>query len=160
MTKNGKIVGLTTIGAVALIIVLWFGKDWLQSIGRNIECDDGPRQTIDLRDFITQFSSYSFELQVDKARFAGKLEPAVFQQMSEALQQANEFRKFLVAGYNACAVTKTQYAHFGARFQTMESLARQIDSLSKQAGLTGADRALLTELVRQYIALAQKGSQE
>lgn len=159
MTKNAMIVGRATIVAVAVIIVFWLGKDWLQSVAHKIECDDGPRQTIDLRDFILQYSAYSVEFQAaagNEARFSGKVEPILHQQLTEAFQQAMEFRKFLVAGYNACAVTKAQYALFGTQFQAMDGLARQIDSLTKQPELAAVDRMRLSELVTQYVAIAQK----
>ena len=35
--------------------------------------------------------------------YPGKLETILFQQLSEALQQAKEFHKFLVAGYKTPA---------------------------------------------------------
>jgi len=68
-----------------------------------------------------------------KARLPTKLEPTQTQQMSEALQQADEFRKYVVAGYNACAVTKDQYARFGARFQALDALERRIAQLPRRS---------------------------
>ncbi|TKB92482.1 MAG: hypothetical protein E8D41_06635 [Nitrospira sp.] len=163
MKKNAMIVCLAMIGAVALIIVLWFGKDWLQSTGRNIECNDGPRQTIDLRNFITENSPTSYELEVTvatKVRISGKIEPVLLQQLSEALQQTKEFHKLLVSSYNGCAMSKAEYTRLGVGFQAMDRLARQIDTLTKQPALTDVDRLKLSDLVTQYIALAQKAAHE
>ena len=86
----------------------------------------------------------------DKGEFSGKIDPVQLQSLTEAAQQSNEFRKFLVAGYNACAISKAQYAEFGARFQTLDGLARQIDNLVAKGSLDEQGKQALADLVSRY----------
>ena len=72
------------------------------------------------------------------------------QQVSEALQTANEFRKWLVAGYNSCAITSAQFAEFGVKFQRMDQLSRQIETLSQKSHLDPAETKTLASLVEEY----------
>ncbi len=140
-------------------MLIFVGRDLYIKNPRIIECDDGSRQSIDIRDFAVRYSAYSVELAAgvgNKARFSGKLNPVQLQELSEALQHANEFRKFLVVGYNSCAISKQQFAQHGATFQAMDSLSRQIDSIMKKPDLTQPDRESLSDLVKQYIELSQK----
>src|SRR5262249_12722754 len=118
VSRNSKTIWLACIGAVVLLAIIWVGRDLFLK-PRDLKCDDGPRKTIDIRDFITQYSAYSVELEgaVGDKKLTAKLNPVQLQQLSESLQHANEFRKFLVAGYNACAVSKEQYTEYGATFQ-------------------------------------------
>src|SRR5712692_2252308 len=111
MTKNIKVVSLCALGVVALFVLALVGRDVFLRPHGIVDCGDGPRRTIDIRDFATQYSAYSIELEAsltDKAKVSAKLNPIQLQQLSEALQSANEFRKYVVAGYNACALTKSQ----------------------------------------------------
>ena len=60
-----------------------------------ITCDDGPRPTIDLRDFIVQYSrlSVTFEAEAQgRGKIATKVEPTQARPLSEAVQRAAEFR--------------------------------------------------------------------
>jgi hypothetical protein len=126
---------------------------------REISCEDGLRRTIDTRQFATQYWAYAieFEASIDKkVEISSKLDPKQLVQLSEALQQANEFRKFLVAGYNSCAINKAQFAQYGAKFQTLDSISRQIDTLTSKDTLSDDDSAFLSNLVRQYVSLSQK----
>ena len=158
MSKNSKTIWLVLIVAVVLLVILWVGRGLYLSRSRDIECDDGRRKTIDIRDFITQYSAYSVELEgaVSDKKLTAKLNPVQLQQLSESLQHANEFRKFLVAGYNACAVSKKQYADYGATFQAMESLSRQINTMSAKPELSAQESTELANLVKQYINLSQQ----
>jgi hypothetical protein len=159
LKKNTKTILLATIGAILILAVIFVARDMFLGTATTIECGDGPRRRIDIRSFVTQYSAYSvdFEASVaNKAKFSGKLNPVQLQELSEALQQANEFRKFLVAGYNSCAITKAQYAQFGIRFQALDGVSRQIDSLASQPDLAVADRARLDDLVKQYMELSEK----
>ena len=159
MTKNTRTVLLAALGAGFVLRLVFVGRDLFRASPKTIECDDGSRQTIDIRDFVTQYSAYSVEFEATmgaKAKFSGKLDPVQLQQLSESLQHANEFRKFLVAGYNSCAITKAQYAQYGTRFQAMDGLSRQIDSMVSKPELAGTDRATLEDLVQQYIELSQR----
>ena len=161
MTKNTKTVVLTSIVAAILIIVTFVMRDlWLNP--KTITCSDGPRRTIDTRDFNTKYWAYSvqFEASVaDKAKFSGKLEPVQLQQLSEAMQSANEFRKLVVHGYNACAISGARYDQVGARFQTLDSLSREMDTLAKKSNLTPAEQSQLGNLTKQYIETSRKLSE-
>ena len=63
MSKNSKAIWLVLIGAVVLLALVWVGRDLFLSRSGSIECDDGRRRTIDIRDFITQYSDYSVGLE-------------------------------------------------------------------------------------------------
>jgi hypothetical protein len=162
MSKNSKTIWLTFIGAVVLLAVIWLGIDLFRSRSADIECDDGPRKTIDIRDFITQYSGYSVELEaaVSDKKLSAKLNPVQLQQLSESLQHANEFRKFLVAGYNACAVSKKQYTDYGATFQALDSLSRQINTISTKPELSAQESMELGNLVKQYVNHSQQLAQK
>jgi hypothetical protein len=158
MSKNSKTIWLVSIGAVVLLAVLWVGRDLLLSRSGTIECDDGRRRTIDIRDFITQYSAYSVELEgaVSDKKLTAKFNPVQLQQLSDSLQHANEFRKYLVAGYNTCAVSKKQYTEYGAMFQAMDNLSRQINTMSAKSELSAQESTELANLVKQYINLSQQ----
>jgi hypothetical protein len=157
MSKNQKIAAIAVVLAAIVIVALWMGRDIFLRTPREITCDDGRRRIIDIRDFTTTYWAYSVEFEArikDQAKVSGKLEPRQLQQLTEALQQANEFRKFIVAGYNACAVSKAQYLQYGAKFNALDAVSRQIDSLVKLPTMTDADRTRLNDLVRRYIELS------
>ena len=162
MSKNSKTIWLVSIIAMFLLVILWVGRGLYLSKSRDIECDDGRRKTIDIRDFITQYSAYSVELEgaVSDKKLTAKLNPVQLQQLSESLQHANEFRKFLVAGYNACAVSKKQYSDYGATFQAMDSLSRQINTALSKPELNAQERTDLANLVKQYVNLSQQLTQK
>ena len=162
MSTNARTIWLVVIGAVVLLAIVWVGRDLFLSRSGDIECDDGRRKTIDIRDFITQYSAYSVELEgaVSDKKLSAKLNPVQLQQLSESLQHANEFRKFLVAGYNACAVSKKQYTEYGATFQAMDSLSRQINTILAKPELSAQERTELGNLVKQYVNLSQQLAQK
>lgn len=156
MTKNQQIVWLTVIAAIVVLAGLATFYDLYPGSARTITCDDGARQTIDIRDFVTQYSAYSVEFESrvgDKTEFSGKIDPVQLQSLTEAAQQSNEFRKFLVAGYNGCAISKAQYATFGTRFQTLDGLARQINNLVAEESLDEQEKISLGDLVGRYVEL-------
>ena len=95
---------------LALII---FGWDLYQKRMVCVACSDGKHCRIDMRDFVTTHSVYSVELEATLGRrkdFSGrlKIDPVQLTSLSESLQRANEFRKYLVAGYNSCAIRRRQ----------------------------------------------------
>jgi len=95
--------------------LLFLGADLFRSTSEQIQCDDGNRKTIDLRKFTTEYYAYSLEFEAtlsDKAKFSGKLSPVLVQELSESMQHVKEFQKSLVAGFNACAISKVQYAKY------------------------------------------------
>src|SRR5262245_22721771 len=63
MSKNSKTIWFVSIGAIVLLVIVWVGRDLFLFKPRNLQCEDGPRKTIDIRDFITQYSAYSIELE-------------------------------------------------------------------------------------------------
>lgn len=163
MTKNTKTISLAAIAAVIVVVVIVVSRDLLLRRQHEFECGDGPRRTIDIRDFTTQYSGYSVELEstvVDKAKISTKVAPVQLQQLSEALQNAQEFRKLVVAGYNSCAMTKTEYSQYGARFQALDVLAREINQLTSSPSLSADQNKNLTTLIAQFAELARKAGAE
>lgn len=159
MTRNAKAVALAAIGTAILLVIVVSARDLILRRHGSFDCGDGPRRTIDIRDFTTQSSAYSVELEAnlaEKAKISTKLNPVQLQHLSEAVQQAQEFRKYVVAGYNSCAVTKAHYEQYGTRFQALDSLARRIDELAAKPSLTPEETASLAALVSQYGDLARK----
>ena len=116
-------------------------------------------RAIDARDFATHYSGYLLELEADiegKGKISAKFTPVQLQQLSEATQNANEFRKYVVEGYNSCAITKADYGRFGAKSQALDGLAREITDLAEQRSVSAAQRTRLDTLIRQYGDLARK----
>ena len=149
MNKNAKVVSIAAI--VALIL-------FLRRHGC-FDCGDRQRCTIDARDFTTKYSAYSLELEAsvaDKAKVSTRINPVQLQQLSEAMQSARDFRQFVVAGYNSCAVSKAQYGQYGARFQALDNLAREINGLTGKSSLSQDESARLASLISQYGELAHK----
>ena len=153
MTKNAKVVSLATLGAVILLVLLVVGRDMFLKRHATVDCGDGPRRTIDIRDFTTQYSGYSVELEAsigEKAKISTKLNPVQLQGLSEAAQNTRDFRKYVVAGYNSCAITKVQYGQYGARFQALDSLAHEINELMLRPSLPQKEMTKLADLIKQY----------
>jgi hypothetical protein len=163
LTKNTKIISLATIAAVVAIVVIMVGRDMFIGQPHEFTCEDGPRRAIDIRDFATRYSAYSLELEAtvkDKAKVSTKLAPIQLQQMSEALQNGQEFRKYVVAGYNSCAITKRQYGQYGTKFQALDNLAREINQLADSSSLSPEEGKTVATLITQYAELARKASEE
>lgn len=153
MTKNARTVSLVAIGVVALVTLVLIGRNVFLGRQQSRDCGDGPRHVIDIRDFTTQYSAYSVELEAsigDKGKISTKLNPVQLQQISEATQSAREFRKYVVAGYNSCAITKAQYGQYGARFQALDNLARETNELVSKPSLPKEDTKRLADLIKQY----------
>src|SRR6516165_10376701 len=130
---------------------------------QEFQCEDGPRRTIDMRDFTTKYSGYSVELEAnvqDKEKVSTKVTPAQLQRLTEALQNTQEFRKFVVAGYNSCGITKAQYNEYGARFQALNEMAREINQLTGFPSLSAEQSKGLASLIVQFAELARKAGIE
>lgn len=158
MTKNTRIVVVSSLAALVVLAGLWVFRDLFLGASAEIRCDDGARRTIDLREFTTQYWAYAVEFEAsiqDVTKVSGKLEPRQLQELNAAQQQANEFRKYVVAGFNSCAISKAQYLKQVTRFQALDSVARQIDGLLERPALNPAGRTRLAELVERYAAMAQ-----
>jgi hypothetical protein len=151
-----RLVGIVAVMVVALA-VLYIVYDWHKSKQRCFDCSDGTRCTIDIRQFATEYSAYAIELEAsvkDQTKLSAKITPYQLEKLTEATENANELRKYLVSGFNSCAVTKAQYTEVEARFQTMDNLAREINALTGKATLTENDQASLASLIDQYGSLA------
>lgn len=149
--KSGKVVvSLAVIAALTFLSYLLI-RHWRLTESRT--CEDGPRQTIDLDDFTTTYFAYSVSLRAEmgKQSLEAKLEPKAVSQLSEALQSANETRKILVANYDACAITKAQYAESLNTFQVLDNISRQIKTLADKPQLNAQERNSLKQLVDEYI---------
>ena len=164
MTKNAKTVTTFAIGAFVVVIFVFVARDlWLR--GQPIvHCSEGSHPAIDMRDFTTQYWAYSAKLEVtvaDKAKVSTQLDPKILTQVSQELQETREFRRYLITGYNSCAITAAQYASLGSKFHALDSLAQEMDSLLSKSSLSQEEKAELVGLVSQYGDLAkQLGTQE
>jgi hypothetical protein len=157
MIKNPKVLAIIMI-LTAFIIVLWICRDLYLKYPKEIVCKDGIHRTIDIRDFTTTYLGYSAKFEVsikDRERLSVNIEPMLLQQLSESLQQANEFRKLIVVGFNSCAITNVQYLQYGAKFQVLDNLSRQIDNIAKNEALSLSERKTLNNLVKQYIEVTK-----
>jgi hypothetical protein len=155
---NTRLAGILVAG-ILVLAALWIVWDLWNRHQRCFDCGDGQRCTIDVREFATQYSAYSLQLEAslkDTAKISVKLDPVQQEKLSEAMQSANEFRKYVVSGFNSCAITKAQYGQFGARFQALESLAREINGLAAQPSRSADDSTKLTALISEYSDLAHK----
>jgi hypothetical protein len=159
VNKNARVVLAFVIVAVVVIFVVYIGQDLWKGRQRCFDCEDGQRCTIDTRKFATQYSAYSLELEAsvnDKARMSAKVSPVQLEKLSEAAQNAREFRQYVVVGFNSCAISKVQYGQLGPRFQAMDSMAREINELTTKPSLSEDERARLANLIDQYGELARK----
>jgi hypothetical protein len=153
MTKNAKQSLFAALGTVVVLAVLYGLYDLYQKRQTTIDCGDGPRRQIDIRDFSTRYSAYSVELEAsvaDKAKISAKLTPTQLQQLTESAQTAAEFRKYVVAGYDSCAITKSQYAQYEPRFRAIDALAKEINQLLASPTLTENERTKLASLIAEY----------
>lgn len=156
MNSNTKTVALVIVGAALIAILAFLFKDNLASA---VQCDDGMRNPVNMDNFTTKYWAYSAEFEAniaERGELSEKLDPTQLRAVSDALQQANEFRKFVVTGFNRCAMTKLQYVEFGSRFQQLDSLSRRIDSLAAVPNPTDSDKAGLTRLIDEYVAFSQR----
>jgi hypothetical protein len=156
-TLPARTVFLSAVALLVVVVLTFLARDVFLRRQAAIDCGDGPRRTIDIRDFTTDYSAYSYELELKVAAdtLKAKATPTQLHQLSEAVQTAREFRKYVVAGYNSCAITKAQYTSFGVRFQALDSLAREINELASMQSLDDAERTRLASLIQQYGDLAR-----
>jgi len=156
MNNNIKTVALVIVGAALMAMLAFFFKD---NLAPAVQCDDGMRNPVNIDNFTTKYwpNSAEFETNIaEKGKLSEKLDPTQLQAVSDASQQANKFRKFVVAGFNSCSITKLQYAEFGSRFQQLDNLSRRIDSLAAVPNPTDSDKAGLTRLIDEYVAFSQQ----
>ena len=159
MTKDEGKVWIYVIAAVVAAFAIFEAVDIWKSKPQHVDCGDGPRLTIDVRQFSTQYSAYSIELEASiekRGSLSAKFTPVQLTQLTESMQTGNEFRKAVVNGYNACAITKVQYAQMVPKFQALDGLAREINALIAQSTLTPDEQNNLSGLIGQYGQLTQK----
>jgi len=157
VTKNSKTVAIVVIAATLILVLIFVARDLLLRRQTIVNCTDGSHPTIDTRDFTMQYWAYSAKLEIsitDKAKVSTQLDPRTLAQVSQGLQEAREFRRYVIAGYNSCAVTQAQYARFGSRFHALDGLAGEIDSLISKQSLSSGESAKLAQLIGQYGDLA------
>lgn len=163
MTKSTRQLVFLLLGIAVVFGLLFFGRSlWLEH-GRIVQCPDGPRLTIDLRDFETKYLGYSLSLEAkleNRGSLTGKLDQAAIGELSEVMQEGREFRKWLVGSYNSCIFSNAEYAAAGKRFQALDGLARQIDKLSGMPDLSDEDRSRLGRLTDTYVQEVQALGEE
>lgn len=156
MNLNTKAVVPFIVGIILLAIFAFIFKD---NLAPAVQCNDGIRKPITIDSFSTKYWAYSAEFEANIAengKLFGKLDPTQLQAVSGASQQANKLREFIVAGFNRCAVTKLQYSEFGNHFQQLDNLSRRIDKLATVPNPTDSDKAGLSQLIGEYVALSQQ----
>jgi len=67
VTKHAKTVVLVAIGALEFVILVFTGRDLILKRQETIDCGDGARRRIDIRDFTTQYSAYQYVIHVGAA---------------------------------------------------------------------------------------------
>ncbi len=151
-----KLLGWVLFVFVLLVFAFLARDFWFRSPHRTT-CPDGPHDTMDLRDFSTRYFAYGikFEAQMGtQGRLALNLDPVQLQQLSEHVQQASEFRKLLVAGYNSCIFTSAQFARFAITFQNLDHLERELVAVAQRPTPTPTDREHIAELLSQIRSTA------
>jgi hypothetical protein len=159
--RQSKLLMAVVIAAV-FVILAFLGRDLYLRKSETIPCEDGSHRTIDIRSFTNDYWAYSAEFEAAlsaKVKFSAKLDPKQLQQLSDATQQAVEFRKFVVAGYNSCAIAKKQYSEFGRRFQVLDSLSKQIAALGDKGTLTSEEKRAFSKLVEEYVSVSRRLAQ-
>jgi len=157
VNKNARTVSILAILAVVVLVIVFIARDMLLKRNATFSCGDGPRRSIDLRDFTTRYSGYSIELEAsvaDQGKLSTKINPVQLQQLTEATQNAREFRQYIVAGFNSCAISASQYVQYGARYQALDAVAREINDLASKPTLSQDDSMNLNGLINRYQELA------
>ncbi len=154
------VIVIVALGVALVSFLVW--DAYLRNRGV-IVCDDGKRRLIDTREFETKYWAYNILLEAslsDTQKLTAKLEPKQLEELSESLKYANEFRKFLVHSFNACAVNKAAYFDYEAKFVQLDALARQINELAGQHEIRLGANDLLAKLTKQYVDVSNQLAQE
>lgn len=125
---------------------------WTDRTGDTFDCGDGPRRRTGITDFVTKYSGYSiqFEGEIrDKGKLVTSLGDTQLQQISEAVELRREILKFVIAGYNACAVSRKKFETLIPLFQTMDGLEKRISAVAA----TGPGPAL-NAVINEYVAVS------
>jgi len=140
------------------LAVLFVVSNLLQTQGGTIECEDGVRHRMDMRNFANEFWVYSTTLEVtlgENQLIKVNLDPKVIQQLSESMQQAKEFRKWLAASFNACGITKKQNQSYGIKYHTLDNLSNQINDLLNRDKLSEVEGGNLDRLIQEYLNISR-----
>lgn len=159
ISSNARAIAIAAILAFTILTIVWIYRPQPTKPLGYVSCPDGSsRPLIDAAKFDTQYWAYSIKLEAgisERTKISTVLEPKVLQQLSEALQQGNEFRKWLVNSYNACAIPQKEYDDYGVSFQGMDNAARNLQEAIEKGVHTAADRASISALAKTYVQLAQ-----
>jgi hypothetical protein len=157
VNRNDKTVALALIGAAVLLVVVILAYSLFQRNNQK-SCPDGStRIRINSAGFETQYSTNTYKLEArlkQDETLSAELGAAQLQQMSEGIQLARLHMQALTEGYNACAVGVDEFNESRNRYQRMEDIARQIDTMGGKDGLANGDRQTLARLVAEYIRLS------
>jgi hypothetical protein len=152
VTRNqirGLSIGAALVAFLAILLAAW---NLAVHASRRIECADGTRRTIDLADFRSPDWAYrgAIELKSRDRELSARLDPVLLSTLSESAQKARDWRLFLVASYNSCAVSKADYLRLSGRNEELATLERAIDERLRAAASRPADAAELEQLIDHY----------
>ena len=160
--KNNGGFGLVAVLVFVIVAAGWLARDLYLRRNGPFNCGDGPRRRIDIRDFTTQYSAYSVELEakVKEASVSAKLTPVQLRQISDANQLNRDFMQYVVAGYNSCAISKLDYGRFENRFRALDSMAKEIDQVLSGTNSSRSEEDRVGDLIRQYTDLVRKAGSD
>ncbi|MEI9476543.1 MAG: tetratricopeptide repeat protein [Deltaproteobacteria bacterium] len=152
------------------LTILFMGTVPIQSYAqKQLDCGDGPRYRIDVKEFMINYSSKSFEGSLgllSQLKIGLKAEEKTLQQASEATQQWNQFLIGLAEGYNSCAITKKQYQEaISLLYPALKSDAQGILDIAKsikegRAANLNELKQFLDNYVRNLTKFAQISGKE
>lgn len=158
ISTNARWIAIVAILSVTILCIVWIYRPASTTPLETVHCADGSSHPVaDATKFATQYWAYSVKLEgslSNKAKIASTMEPKVLQQLSEAMQQGNAVREWLIISYNACAITQSNYDQYGWNFQKMDTVARNIQGVLDKGVQTDAERRDLSEMVDTYVHLA------
>lgn len=154
---NRNVVFVILLIFISGLVALGVWRDWSLMTPSSIECEDGPRQRIDVREFATQYWAYgvTFRAKIKEHEIEGKFTPQILRRLSEAQQALETFQKWLVHSYNACIITKSRYAEYGIKYQSLNSLSQNLQKLISSSS-SQKPSPQLEAMVEEYFTLATK----
>jgi hypothetical protein len=154
---NGERVKVSAIVAVVVLVIAGLVMYDRHAPREYIPCPEGKRTTIDLQQFRNTYYTYGAELDVSvrgKLQAKGKLTPVVLKQLGDQSERANQFMGFVVAGYNACAISAARYDDYTKRFASLNEFAAQI---SAEIAKDRPDEQIVKRLLDQMHAVDAAG---
>lgn len=153
MTKHSRNVTLIGFAAAILLAGGVLAFKWADRTGDTFDCGDGLRRRTDIGDFVTKYSGYAvqFEGEIhDQGKIAASLGDTHLRAINEAVEMRREMLKFVIAGYNACAVSRQKFATLIPLFQTMDGLEKRISALA----VAGSNGPALNAVIQEYVAVS------